>query len=110
MKKITLLYFPPSSDLNNGGKILGIKLLRSMTNMGLREAKDMIEDLQVNVSHDVFINEKNEAYLTEFVRLGGKYKTDNSLENSIRESINQALNQNQFDIAIKLIETLKTVN
>lgn len=99
---VKLISFPEDSQ----HKVAGIKALRAAFQLGLKEAKDLIESLQSGVEESLHCVDL-EA-LQDFVRVGGEV-TDASevLLDQIRATAMTAVSDGQYALATDLIEVLR---
>lgn len=97
MANLTFLSFP--SD--RGDKILGIKNLRTFSGMGLKEAKEAIEDLQEGraVTVPFMVNLPGaDACLHDFIRIGAVAEKTDPLEELIQEALTMAVEKRRYSI------------
>ena len=105
MTTITLLSFPTEGN----DKVAGIKAVRAFTGLGLKEAKDIIDDLQAGQSSTFNIEPQDarQDAIKAFEGFGGRYQVVDFLPRNIRKSIDMALDNGLYDIAADLIAILK---
>lgn len=109
MKEITLLSFPNTSGTSSSNiKVPAIKALRCFANIGLREAKEVIEGLQEKRSTKVAIysGAAEVEALKEFHRLGGVYTTEDGLTDALEAAVTMALVQKKFGVASHIASAL----
>lgn len=99
---IELLSFPSPTP----HKVAGIKALRAAFGLGLKEAKDLIEDLQMHKSSRLLC--RDVAGLDAFKAVGGKIvEMDEELIIQLNNIASAAVANKSFDLAMDLIEVLK---
>ena len=96
-------------DSVSGNKIPAIKLLRAVEPMGLREAKEMIEDMDWNgTSHTCFLSMSDIILLREF-----GFKVEERYNNDLPENLfsldgngsNRVIGFNNIDNTFKITTT-----
>ncbi len=108
MAQITFLRFPTQLKDGPSIKVPGIKALRGITGITLKEAKEIIEDLQSDKSFVCNVDVENVVpFLNDFKRLGGEFTIDNSLYDSIKQALNLAIDQGELPVASDLLDALK---
>ena len=99
---IQLISFPKASD----HKVAGIKALRGAFKIGLKEAKDLIEDLQAREEYT--LNCVDREALKVFEQHGGIVGEVNVvLIEQLTHTARTAIDGREFDLAIEVIELLK---
>lgn len=95
-----------SLDLDKQGKVSAIKALRAMTGMGLKDAKDLIEDVIANKPREVVVDlaqpVAREA-LDKYEAAGGTYQFVNNLAQAVRAALQIAIRQNKVADAAALL-------
>lgn len=100
--KVKLMSFPKDGS----SKVPGIKAIRSATGLGLKSAKELIEDLQVNTWRIVDIRDR--SALTTFVEQGGNYlHLEDALVEQLKEVVSGAIEVRSYGLAADIIEVLK---
>jgi len=113
MKEITLLSFPRTDAYNGGSsvKVPAIKALRRFSGIGLKEAKDIIEELQEGHIQKVSLVEgdlETEA-LKDFHRLGGIYTSDDKLLTLLEDALKVAVAQKQYGVVTHVSAALNLI-
>jgi hypothetical protein len=96
-------------------KVGCIKGLRTLTGMGLKDAKDFVETVQTQSPYEIAIavSDIDEYEIKDAIRrmeAGGIYTapvgTSQDLQESIKQSALLAVESNEFAIAIRLLEII----
>ena len=99
---IKLISYPPRSE----HKVAGIKALRAALGLGLKESKDLIEDLQEGNPSTLDCLDRDA--LKVFEQNGGIVGEVNVvLLDQLKETARSAVDGQSYDLAIDVIELLK---
>ena len=99
--EIKLTSFPPKTT----NKVNGIKAIRAFTGLGLKEAKEVIEDLQQGESFEAVLVEDDNAkdWLAKYLEYGGKYVTlTNNVAEDLQDALETAVRLRQYSNVIKI--------
>jgi len=99
---IKLISFPKPAE----NKVTGIKALRSAFGIGLKDGKDLIEELQEGKSST--LNCLDREALRDFERAGGVVGEVNVvLIDQLKETARSAIDGQSYDLALDVIELLR---
>lgn len=111
MAHVNFISFPSNSKL----KVASIRSLRRMLNLGLKEAKEMIESLQlqtptpINVELDLNDPLVDEAF-KEYQKNGGVVKMDDEIINALHDLTCLAIDKRQYDKVSVLVAALEKLH
>lgn len=111
MAQVRFNSFPSREELptNANVKVPAIKVIRAILDMGLKEAKDLVEGLQSGTTSEVFaidLTDERKVHLDKFKELGGSFSMDDGLNAKIRRIMDEAIDKGAFPMAHDLLDVL----
>ena len=110
---IKFISFPTPTNINGCNKVGGIKAVRSATGLGLKDAKDLVENLQHGITaitelKPSTIDFNPMDFIREFELLGGvTSQPQSTLLEGLKDLSIEAITTEQFDMANDIIDLLK---
>lgn len=109
MAQLRFNSFPTTDEQPSGTravKVPAIKAIRALLGMGLKEAKEVIENLQAGIASEVFtveMNDEGQELLKQFTEFGGSFSLDDGLNAKLRRLMDEAIDKGAISMAHDLL-------